>query len=160
MNPPLPQPPDDEALAAEVTTTTAMTDLLESLGVLAAGAGVTLLFARSWLGLVLLVLAALFLWLSYRRRARNAFRNEQDLRDLKYEFSAAQIQTMIAAPLAPGATTALQFLNASEPVSRWQVETLLQAHMGEAPAAQALPLVLSYAQKRSGKLKAAVSIIP
>jgi hypothetical protein len=141
----LPQPPDDEPLSWDVTTTTAGTDLIESIAVLSFGAGIALLFALSWFGLVLLA-APLFLWWAYRRRMHRGVQNEHDLRCLQYQYSPAQIKSITAA-FPPGAMTAFEVLTPDEAVSRWQVERLLKMHMGEAPAVQNLSLVLGYAQR-------------
>lgn len=144
----LPVPPDDEPVAAGVSTTTAMTDLVETLGVLSIAAAFPALLVKWWLLPILIAAGVLlFVWAAARREEK-AEENELELREPKYRFTAAQLASLGRTDLTREAGTVLAAtLPPGERVSRWQLVQLLGAEMGESRASETLPNVLRYASK-------------
>lgn len=151
----VPPPPEsavashpDQALST-ATTTTPVTDLLESVGVLAGGAAIPLLVAGPLFAGGAAVIAVIALSWAQGRRRRKARENEDDLRAPRYMFSAEQLATALASsppPEAHGVFVALQ-LQPGEPLSQWQLAHLLASHMGDARSTEVLPHVLRYARR-------------
>lgn len=144
---PLPVPPD-EPVATGVSTTTAATDLLETLGVLAIAGAFPALFIKWWLAPILVVAGVLlFVW-SAARREEKAEDNELELREPRYRFTAAQLASLGRTDLTREAGAVLVvMIHPGEPVSRWQLLQLLSAEMGESRASETLPNVLRYASR-------------
>jgi hypothetical protein len=137
----------DEALSTSVTTTTPLTDLLESIGVLAVGAALPLITVGPFLAAGALAAGVLaFIWAS-RRRRRKARANEEELRAPRYAFSAEQLATALASGPSPEARGVFEALEPDETLSQWQLAHLLARHMGDARGAEVLPLVLRYARR-------------
>lgn len=140
----LPEPPDDFAVAAKVSTTTPGTDLLETLGVLTLVAVVPALFVSAWLAPLPVAAGAGLLGWARKRRERRALWNEEELRGQQYSFTAQQLAN-IGAGVSKEAANALSAIPPGLPVSRWQLLRLLCAEMGEARANETLPAVLRFA---------------
>jgi hypothetical protein len=140
----VPMPPN-EALSTNVSTTTPVTDLLESLGVLAAGATIPLLWVGTLASGGAAVAAVGALWWAWRRRTRKSFANEEDVRALRYVFSPEQLSAAVASGLGPDAVGVMKVLRPGEKMSRWQLSYLLATQLGDGRATEVLPLVLRYA---------------
>jgi hypothetical protein len=136
-----------EAVSMSVTTTSPGTDLLESVGVLAAGAALPLIAVGGWFVAAAAVTSVLALmWAGNRRRAK-ARANEDELRAPRYMFSAEQLATALASSPPPEARGVFEALQPDETVSQWQLAHLLTSHMGDGRGAEILPLVLRYARR-------------
>lgn len=143
----LPLPPENRPVARAISTTTAWTDLLETLFVLSIPAIVPAAMINGWLApLPLLAGIGCFLWARARRRER-ALENELDLRKGQYFFTARQLASIQHSDLSASVANAVTVILPDEPVSRWQLLRLLTAEMGEARAIEILPAVLRYASK-------------
>lgn len=140
----LPEPPDGP-VSAKVTTTTALTDLLETLGVLSIASVPAVWIISAWLIPLSIAAGVGFFWWSGKRREMRAFQNENDLRRPQYLFTAQQLGN-IKAGVSVEAANALCAIPPRLPVSRWQLLRLLSDEMGEARANETLPAVLRYAE--------------
>jgi hypothetical protein len=142
----LPLPPE-RLVARSISTTTALTDLLETLFVLSIPATVPAAMISGWLApLPLLAGIGCFFWARARRRNR-ALENELDLRKGQYFFTARQLASIGHGDLAGSVANALNVILPEEPVSRWQLLRLLTSEMEESRAIEILPAVLLYASK-------------
>jgi len=143
----LPVPPENRAVASGISTTTAFTDLLETLLVLSIPATLPAAMINIWLTpLPLIAGIGCFFWARERRRSR-ALKNELDLRKGQYFFTAKQLASIRQGDLPASVADALSVIVPNEPVSRWQLLRLLSAGMGESRAIEILPTVLRYTSK-------------
>ena len=143
----LPVPPEDRSIAGSLSTTTAATDLLETLGLLAVAAALPAWTIAGGLTAVLAIAGAVFFAWAWARRRKRAADNDLDLRTGQYRFTAGQLASLAKGSLPPEAVKALSVILPNEAVSRWQLLRLLDAEMGESRASETLPAVLRYASK-------------
>lgn len=143
----LPEPPDDRPVSAGISTTTAATDLLETLGVLAIAAALPAWTISGYLTVSLIIAGIVFFAWARTRRTERASENELDLRNPQYHFTAGQLASLAKGGLPAEAANALSVIRPGDPVSRWQLLRLLSTEMGESRASETLPAVLRYASK-------------
>jgi len=143
----LPLPPENRPVARGVSTTTAWTDLLETLCVLSIPAIAPAWMISPWLVPVPIAAGIGCYFAATVRRRRQALENELELRKGQYFFTARQLAGLRHGDLPASVADALAIVLPDEPLSRWQLLRLLTAEMGESRAVEILPAVLRYASK-------------
>lgn len=143
----LPLPPENRPVAREVSTTTALTDLLETLCVLSIPATVAAWMITAWLAPIPILAGIGCYFAATARRRNQALENELALRKRQYYFTSRQLAGLRHGDLPASVADALAVITPEEPVSRWQLLRLLTAEMGESRAIETLPAVLRYASR-------------
>ncbi|HVR41292.1 MAG TPA: hypothetical protein VMU84_19515 [Thermoanaerobaculia bacterium] len=131
-------------------TESTTTHLLETIGVIAAGAAIAAVIAsRGGYFVILVLVAIVFLWLGLHLRTRRAERNELDLREILYSFPPDRAETLkLVFPL--DVVDAVASLNGI-PTLRLEIKRKLNARIGEARANEYMPIILRYADQERVK---------
>jgi len=137
-------------LSTDMPTESTTTHLLETIGVIAAGAAIAAVIAsRGGYFVILVLVAIVFLWLGLHLRTRRAERNELDLREILYSFPPDRAETLkLVFPL--DVVDAVASLNGI-PTLRLEIKRKLNARIGEARANEYMPIILRYADQERVK---------
>ena len=140
----------DAAHSTSMSTTTPLTDLFESAGVLGLGASVALLWVDGLAAFGAVGGAVAVLCVASWLRVRKARTNERQLTAPRFQFSEGQLAAACASNsgLPAEAVAVLKRVSPAVELSQWQLTTLLAANMDEGRAAEVLPLVVRFATVR------------